>query len=71
MKRLALLVCACLAGCADAVHPAATSDQVLAAQYRARGPRGAMTGTEAGIIAQAYRKDIAAPPAPMPDMGGK
>ena len=70
MKRLALIICVCLSGCAD-VHPAATSDQVLAAQYRARGPRGAMTGTEAGIIAEAYRKNIAAPPAPMPDMGGK
>lgn len=71
MKRVALYImsaCLLLAGCAESVPPAATADQVLAAQYRARGPRGVTTGAEAGIIAQAYRKNIAAPAAPMPDM---
>jgi hypothetical protein len=58
---LALLA---LAGCAQGVHPAATADDVLAAQYRTRTPHGAMAGAEAGIIADSYRKNIAAGPAP-------
>lgn len=64
MKHASLLIVLALAGCADHVPPAATSDQVLAAQYKALGPRGVMTGAEAGVIADAYRKNIAAPLAP-------
>jgi hypothetical protein len=55
-----------LTGC-DHYQPVTTSDQVLAAQYRARTPHGAMTGIEAGIIADDYRKNIAAKPTPAPD----
>jgi hypothetical protein len=48
------------AACAPAplVQPAATADSVLRAQYAARGPRGAMTGDEAGKIMHGYAAGI-------------
>jgi hypothetical protein len=50
------------AGCtADTVKPSPTADQVMAEQYRARGGQGAMSGSEAGGIAEAYRQQIARP----------
>jgi len=51
-----------LGGCTgDAVKPSPTSDQVIAAQLRARGTHGDMDGREAGAIADAYRQQIAKP----------
>jgi hypothetical protein len=51
-----------LGGCASgAVQPTPTSDQVIAAQLRARGDQGAMSGPEAAAIADAYRQEIAKP----------
>jgi hypothetical protein len=51
-----------LTGCADdAVKPLATSDQVIAEQYRARGDQGAISGPEISAIADAYRQQIAKP----------
>jgi hypothetical protein len=48
-----------LGGCAgNAVKPSPTSDQVIAAQLRARGDHGEMSGTEAAAIADAYRQQI-------------
>ena len=63
MKRglilLALLVPA-LAGCIrDRIAPSPTADQVLAAQYRAQGERGAMSGAESQAVMDAYRHGIA------------
>ena len=69
MKQIALVICLALAGCADGYRPAATSDDALAAQYKSRTPHGVMTGAEGQAIADAYRKSIAAQPAPPPDMG--
>lgn len=72
MKYALPLIVLVLGGCTeDMVAPAATSDLVLAAQYKALGPRGVMTGTEAGIIADAYRSGIATSAAPaVSDMAG-
>lgn len=51
-----------LSGCAgDAVKPSPTSDQVIAAQLRARGNQGEMSGPESGAIADTYRQQIAKP----------
>ena len=51
-----------LVGCAGGpVQPTPTSDQVIAAQLRARGGQGAMSGSEATAIADAYRQEIAKP----------
>lgn len=51
-----------LGGCTgDAVKPSPTSDQVIAAQLRARGGHGEMGGPEAGAIADAYHQQIARP----------
>ncbi len=51
-----------LGGCtAGGVTPSPTSDQVIAAQLRARGSQGEMSGPEAGAIADAYRQEIAKP----------
>ena len=51
-----------LAGCAtDAIKPSPTSDQVLAAQYRAHGDQPAISGAEADAIMEAYRQQIAKP----------
>jgi hypothetical protein len=51
-----------LCGCAgDAVKPSPTSDQAIAAQLRARGGHGEMSGAEAGAIADAYRQAIGRP----------
>jgi hypothetical protein len=71
---LGLLLCG-LGGCAgDAVQPTPTSDQVIAAQLRARGGQGAMSGPEAAAIADAYRQEIAKPSRnsqpPLSDMPG-
>jgi hypothetical protein len=46
-----------LIGCAAApAAPAATADSVLAAQYRASGTHGALTGEEADRVMQAYEQ---------------
>jgi len=67
MKTASLLACGLLlAGCAG-YRPAATSGQVLARQYAARGMHGALTGAEAQAIADTYRKSIGAPPANRPE----
>lgn len=66
-----------LGGCVShAVNPSPTSDQVIAAQLRARGSQGEMSGSEAAAIANAYRQQIARPsqksPSPLsglPDSG--
>jgi hypothetical protein len=51
-----------LNGCADnTVKPLATSDQVIAAQYHARGDQGTISGPEIGAITDAYRQQIAQP----------
>jgi len=51
-----------LCGCADtAVKPSPTSDQVIAAQLRARGNRGEIGGSEVSAIADAYHQQIAKP----------
>ena len=56
-----------LGGCAgDAVKPSPTSDQVIAAQLRARGSHGELSGPEAGAIADAYRQQIAKPKSQSP-----
>ena len=70
MIRAALVLCVLLAGCAETVQPAVTSDQVLAVQYKSRTPHGVMTGQEAGIVADAYRKNIATHPAEVPETAG-
>jgi hypothetical protein len=58
-----LIVLAAAGGCTTApVKPSPTSDQVMAAQYRARGGQGAIGGPEAGSITDAYRQQIAKPP---------
>ncbi len=49
------LLCGCAAG---AVKPSPTADQLLAIQYRASAPHGAMSGPEAGAVLKAYRQDI-------------
>jgi hypothetical protein len=57
-----------LAGCAAMpTTPAATADSVLAAQYRASGSHGAMTGEEAARVMQRYEQAApwgASPPQP-------
>ena len=64
-SRLAPALCALLfglCGCADGtVKPSPTSDQVIAAQLRARGNRGDISGPEASAIADAYHQQIAKP----------
>lgn len=45
----------------EPVKPSPTTDQVLAAQYRARGEWGEMNGAEAQAVMDAYRRDIAKP----------
>lgn len=51
-----------LCGCADtAVKPSPTSDQVIAAQLRARGNRGEIAGYEVSAITDAYHQQIAKP----------
>jgi hypothetical protein len=67
MTRPLILACTGLllglSGCADhATSASPTSDQVIGAQYRARGDRGAISGPEAGAIMDAYRQQIARPP---------
>ena len=47
-----------------AFDKSSTTDQVLAAQYRASAPHGAITGPEADAVLKAYREDIARPAAP-------
>ncbi|MBN9545405.1 MAG: hypothetical protein J0I19_08020 [Alphaproteobacteria bacterium] len=60
-----------LGGCTGDVKPSPTSDQVIAAQLRARGAHGDMDGREAGAIADAYRQQIAKPAqASRPPMSG-
>jgi hypothetical protein len=60
---MAIGILLCVAGCAELnVKPSPTADQVMAQQYRARDPHGAMSGGEAGVIAEAYRQQIAKPP---------
>jgi len=63
MKRaLAILAVIGLSGCFEApVQPSPTSDQVFAAQYRARGEQGRMSGVESQKVMDAYRRDIAKP----------
>jgi hypothetical protein len=57
-----------LAGCAvTPPAPAATADSVLAAQYRASGSHGALTGEEADRVMQRYEQAApwgASPPQP-------
>lgn len=71
--RLALVLGALLlnlGGCAGgAVKPSPTSDQVIAAQLRARGSQGEISGAEAGAIADAYRQQIAKPKSQSPLSG--
>lgn len=78
--RLAPALCALLfglCGCADgAVKPSPTSDHVIAAQLRARGSRGEISGPEVNAITDAYHQQIAkpsqksqSPPSEMPDSG--
>jgi len=67
MNRRAVILCclmsAGLGGCTAApVQPSPTADQVMAAQYRAQGERGAISGPEASAIAQAYHQAIAKAP---------
>jgi len=51
-----------LCGCADnGVKPSPTTDQVIAAQLRARGNRGEISGPEVSAIADAYHQQIAKP----------
>jgi len=51
-----------LCACADnAVRPSPTSDQVIAAQLRARGSQGEISGSEVSAIADAYHQQIAKP----------
>lgn len=49
-----------LAGCAEpaAREPSPTADTVFAAQYRASGTHGAMTGEENGKITDNYQQQI-------------
>ena len=63
MKQLfTLLGLLGLAACVQApVQPSPTSDQVLAAQYRARGEQGQMSGMETQKVMDAYKRDIAKP----------
>jgi hypothetical protein len=68
MKLLRVIACGTvpffLSGCATgAVKPSPTTDQVLAAQYRASAPHGAMSGPESDAVLKAYREDIARPAA--------
>jgi hypothetical protein len=67
MNRRGVILCglmsAGLGGCAaDPVQPSPTADQVMAAQYRAQGERGAISGPEASAIAGAYHQAIAKAP---------
>jgi hypothetical protein len=45
-------------------EPSATADSVLAAQYRATGAHGPLTGTEAQQITDSYQQQIGAASAP-------
>ena len=52
-----------LTGCtSEPVHPSPTADQVMAEQYRARTEHGAISGTEASAIADAYHQTIGKSP---------
>jgi hypothetical protein len=62
MKTALLIACLLLTGC-ETMPPAATSDQVLARQYAARGAHGVLSGSEAQAISDSYRKTIGAPAA--------
>lgn len=62
---LAILV---LVGCAPGpVHPSATADDLLRAQYAAGGKHGAMGGEEAARIMQTYSNGIGRDLPPQPD----
>jgi hypothetical protein len=57
-----MLVVSCLFGCAPpAVRARITADEVMAVQYGSGSDHGSISGEEAGKIADAYRRDIAAP----------
>ena len=61
-RTLILLSLVGLSACVEApVQPSPTSDQVLAAQYRARGELGQMSGMETQKLMDAYARDIARP----------
>jgi hypothetical protein len=45
-------------------EPAATTDSVLAAQYRASGVHGAMTGSESQKVTDSYQQQIGTANAP-------
>lgn len=64
MIRIALVLgLLTLAGCAEEpAHPAATADQVMAAQYRAKGIQGPISGAEADVIDHAYLQQLTAKP---------
>lgn len=55
-----------LAGCAESIarQPSPTADSVFAAQYRASGTHGAITGEEVGKITDSYQQQIGAANAP-------
>jgi hypothetical protein len=62
------LLCGCAAG---AVKPSPTADQLLAVQYRASAPHGAMSGPEAEAVLKAYQRDIGKPAAPPASITGE
>lgn len=75
MKRNLLVILpglvglALLTGCTTSpAAPAATADSVLAAQYRASGAHGALTGEEADRIMQTYER-TGGPAAALPPSG--
>lgn len=63
MKRAFAILALCgTAACApQAVAPSPTADQVLAAQYRAQGGHGPMSGSESQAVMDSYRRGIAKP----------
>ena len=65
MRRAVLILSLLgLGGCAtEAVKPSPTANDALAAQYRAQGEHGAMSGAELQAVVDAYRRDIAKPAA--------
>ena len=62
---LCLALALLLTGCAAIPgRPIATTDTVLAAQYRTNGTHGALTGEEAGRITDSYQQQIGTASAP-------
>jgi hypothetical protein len=69
MRPIVVMACGAipllLGGCsAGAVKPSPTTDQLLAVQYRASAPHGAMSGSESDAVLKTYRENIGKPLAP-------